>query len=77
MAMPAVQNAVLGSVNVVEIGKAVGVFNMGRLIGGMFGIACCSCAFPANGAPIRGEIQCGFTAAMARCRAALKGKGEH
>src|SRR6202163_2217012 len=39
MAMPAVQNAVLGSVNVVEMGKASGVFNMARFLGGMFGLA--------------------------------------
>jgi hypothetical protein len=66
MAMPAVQNAVLGSVNVVEIGKASGVFNMGRFLGGMFGIALLVAAFSANGAadsPAR--FSAGFTAAMA------------
>ena len=39
MAMPAAQNAIIGSVAVTEIGKASGVFNMARFLGGMFGIA--------------------------------------
>jgi len=39
MAMPAAQNAILSSVAATEIGKASGVFNMGRFLGGMFGIA--------------------------------------
>jgi EmrB/QacA subfamily drug resistance transporter len=66
MAMPAVQNAVLGSVNVVEMGKASGVFNMGRFLGGMFGIALLVAVFSANGAansPAR--FSAGFAAAMA------------
>jgi MFS family permease len=66
MAMPAVQNAVLGSVNVVEMGKASGVFNMGRFLGGMFGIALLVAVFSANGAansPAR--FSAGFGAAMA------------
>ena len=37
MATPAVQNAVLSSVAVVEIGKVSGIFNMGRFLGGVFG----------------------------------------
>src|SRR5207302_745213 len=36
MAMPAAQNAILSSVGVTEMGKASGVFNMGRFLGGMF-----------------------------------------
>jgi MFS family permease len=39
MAMPAAQNAVLGSVAPADIGKASGSFNMFRYLGGMFGIA--------------------------------------
>lgn len=65
MAMPAVQNAVLSSVNVVEMGKASGIFNMGRFLGGMFGIALLVAVFSANGAansPAR--FSAGFAAAM-------------
>jgi EmrB/QacA subfamily drug resistance transporter len=39
MAMPAAQNAVLNAVAGSEIGKASGVFNMLRYLGGVFGIA--------------------------------------
>ncbi len=65
MAMPAVQNAVLGSVSVVEMGKASGVFNMGRFLGGMFGIAVMVAVFSANGAADSPEqFSAGFSAAM-------------
>ena len=50
MAMPAVQNAVLSSVDVVEMGKASGVFNMGRFLGGMFGVALLVAVFSGTGA---------------------------
>src|SRR3954470_16036328 len=50
MAMPAVQNAVLSSVDVVEMGKASGVFNMGRFLGGMFGVAVLVAVFSGTGA---------------------------
>jgi EmrB/QacA subfamily drug resistance transporter len=50
MAMPAVQNAVLSSVNVVEMGKASGIFNMGRFLGGMFGVALLVAVFSGTGA---------------------------
>jgi EmrB/QacA subfamily drug resistance transporter len=50
MAMPAVQNAILSSVAPTEIGKASGIFNMGRFLGGMFGIAAMVAAFSARGA---------------------------
>jgi EmrB/QacA subfamily drug resistance transporter len=65
MAMPAAQNAVLGSVAVTEIGKASGVFNMGRFLGGMFGIAALVAVFSAKGtvdSPAHFSI--GFAAAM-------------
>jgi EmrB/QacA subfamily drug resistance transporter len=48
MAMPAVQNAILGSVAPAEMGKASGIFNMGRFLGGMFGIAVMVAAFSAR-----------------------------
>jgi EmrB/QacA subfamily drug resistance transporter len=65
MAMPAVQNAVLSSVSVVEAGKASGVFNMGRFLGGMFGIAALVAVFSANGAASSpATFSAGFAAAM-------------
>jgi EmrB/QacA subfamily drug resistance transporter len=65
MAMPAVQNAVLGSVDVVEMGKASGVFNMGRFLGGMFGIALLVAVFSANGGSgSPATFSAGFAAAM-------------
>jgi EmrB/QacA subfamily drug resistance transporter len=70
MAMPAVQNAVLGSVAVVEMGKASGIFNMGRFLGGMFGIALLVAVFSANGAansPAR--FSAGFVPAIAAAAA--------
>jgi len=39
MAMPAVQNAIMGAVAPVEMGKASGIFNMARFLAGMFGVA--------------------------------------
>jgi EmrB/QacA subfamily drug resistance transporter len=50
MAMPAVQNAVLSSVAVTEMGKASGIFNMGRFLGGVFGVALLVTVFSASGA---------------------------
>jgi EmrB/QacA subfamily drug resistance transporter len=65
MAMPAAQNAVLSSVAVTEMGKASGVFNMGRFLGGMFGIALLVAVFSANGAvDTPAHFGSGFTAAM-------------
>jgi EmrB/QacA subfamily drug resistance transporter len=51
MAMPAAQNAILSSVAVTEMGKASGIFNMARFLGGMFGIAVMVAVFSASGAP--------------------------
>lgn len=65
MAMPAAQNAILSSVAVTEIGKASGIFNMGRFLGGMFGIAALIATFSTYGAvdsPAR--FSAGFSAAM-------------
>ena len=50
MAMPAAQNAILGSVAVTEMGKASGIFNMVRFLGGMFGVAALVATFTATGA---------------------------
>jgi len=65
MAMPAAQNAILSSVAVTEMGKASGVFNMGRFLGGMFGIAALVAVFSAHGSvdsPAR--FSAGFAAAI-------------
>ena len=48
MAMPAVQNAILGSVAPAEMGKASGIFNMARFLGGMFGVALLVAVFSAR-----------------------------
>jgi EmrB/QacA subfamily drug resistance transporter len=71
MAMPAVQNAVLSSVAVVEMGKASGVFNMGRFLGGVFGVALLVAVFSAGDATRSpANFSAGFAAAM-RVAAAL------
>jgi len=65
MAMPAAQNAILSSVAVSEMGKASGIFNMGRFLGGAFGIAALVAVFSANGAVISpASFSSGFDAAM-------------
>jgi EmrB/QacA subfamily drug resistance transporter len=65
MAMPAAQNAVLGAVALTEMGKASGIFNMGRFLGGLFGIALLVAVFSANGATDSGaHFGSGFAAAM-------------
>jgi len=66
MAMPAAQNAILSSVAVAEMGKASGVFNMGRFLGGAFGIASLVAIFSASGATnSAADFSAGFAAAMA------------
>lgn len=65
MAMPAAQNAVLSSVAATEMSKASGVFNMGRFLGGMFGVALLVAVFSAHDAadmPV--HFAGGFAAAM-------------
>jgi EmrB/QacA subfamily drug resistance transporter len=49
MAMPAVQNAILGAVAPGEIGKASGTYNMLRFLGGVVGIAILVAVFTAAG----------------------------
>jgi EmrB/QacA subfamily drug resistance transporter len=65
MAMPAAQNAILSSVALTEMGKASGVFNMGRFLGGMFGIAALVAVFSASGSgDSAAAFGTGFAAAM-------------
>jgi EmrB/QacA subfamily drug resistance transporter len=65
MAMPAAQNAILSSVAVSEMGKASGVFNMVRFLGGMFGIAAVVATFSAHGSvDSPRHFSTGFAAAM-------------
>ena len=65
IAMPAVQNAILGAVTPSEIGKASGVFNMGRFLGAMFGVAALLAVFNANGAvDSAAHFSAGFAPAM-------------
>jgi EmrB/QacA subfamily drug resistance transporter len=65
-AMPAVQNAILGSVAVVEMSKASGIFNMARFLGGVFGVALLVATFSANGAgPSPRDFIMDFTAGFA------------
>jgi EmrB/QacA subfamily drug resistance transporter len=49
MAMPAVQNAILGSVAKAEVGQASGAFNMFRYLGGVSGIAIAVAVFDGTG----------------------------
>jgi len=48
-AMPAAQNAILSAVARSEVGKASGIFNMVRFLGGVFGVAMAVALFSANG----------------------------
>jgi EmrB/QacA subfamily drug resistance transporter len=65
MAMPSAQNAILSSVAVAEMGKASGVFNMGRFLGGMFGIAALVATFSGTGSvDSPATFSTGFAAAM-------------
>jgi MFS family permease len=65
MAMPAAQNAIMSSVAPAEMGKASGVFNMGRFLGGMFGIAALVATFSASGAvDTAAHFSSGYSAAM-------------
>jgi len=66
MAMPAAQNAILSSVAAAEMGKASGVFNMGRFLGGMFGICALVAVFSGKGSvDSAATFSAGFAAAMA------------
>lgn len=66
MAMPAAQNVVLGSVDKAEIGKAAGIFNMFRFLGGVSGIAVTVAIFARTGSlQSTGGFSAGFSAAIA------------
>ncbi len=68
MAMPAAQNAVLSSVAPTEIGKASGVFNMLRYLGGVFGVAVMVAVFAGTGASARPQtFSSGFVPALGVC----------
>jgi hypothetical protein len=59
MAMPAAQNAVLSSVGKLEVGKASGVFNMFRFLGGVSGVARAVAVFVGRGDfQLRSDIYC-------------------
>lgn len=65
MAMPAAQNAVLSAVDKPEIGKAAGIFNMFRFLGGVSGIAVAVAAFgSAGGIGSAAGFASGFAASM-------------
>jgi MFS family permease len=66
MAMPAAQNAVLSAVAPPELGKASGIFNMARFLGGVFGIALLVAVFTATGSvSSAAAFSAGFTPALA------------
>jgi EmrB/QacA subfamily drug resistance transporter len=65
MAMPAIQNAVMGSVAPTSLGKASGTFNMLRQLGGVFGIATLVAVFTGAGSYGSAHLfSDGFTAAL-------------
>jgi hypothetical protein len=64
VAMPAAQSAVLGAVRLNEVGKASGIFNTSRFLGGTFGIAVAAAAFAAAG-NVAGERALGLGSAAA------------
>jgi EmrB/QacA subfamily drug resistance transporter len=68
MAMPAAQSSVLRSVSRDEVGKAAGIFNMLRFLGGSFAIAVVAAVFAgAGGYASAHEFSDGFAAAIAVC----------
>lgn len=68
MAMPATQSVVLGAVARAEVGKASGVLNMLRFLGGVFGVAVLGAVFASTGnlASPQGFTS-GFAAAIVGC----------
>jgi len=65
MAMPAAQNAVLSAVAPSEIGKASGIFNTLRFLGGVFGVAILSAVFAGSGSLASPQsFSAGFAAAI-------------
>jgi hypothetical protein len=65
MAMPATQNVVLSAVDRADVGKAAGVFNMFRFLGGVSGIAGAVAIFTvAGGTAVVMTFSSGFSAAI-------------
>ena len=65
MAMPAAQNAILSAVAKPEIGKASGIYNMIRFLGGVCGIAIAGAVFVGHGSLASPQaFAAGFVAAM-------------
>jgi EmrB/QacA subfamily drug resistance transporter len=68
MAMPAAQSAVLGAVEPADIGKASGLFNTLRQLGGVLGVAVTVAVFVrAGGYASAREFGNGFSAALITC----------
>jgi MFS family permease len=68
MAMPAAQSSVLRSVSRDEVGKAAGIFNMLRFLGGAFAIAVVAAVFAGAGSYASPQaFSDGFAAAIAVC----------
>ncbi len=66
MALPAIQNAVVGAATPSSLGQASGTFNMLRQLGGVFGIAVLVAVFSGTGGYASPErFSHGFTAALA------------
>lgn len=66
MAMPAAQNAVLNAVDKPQIGKAAGIFNMFRFLGGVCGIAIAVAVFARTGGVQSAQaFGAGFSGAIA------------
>jgi MFS family permease len=65
MAMPATQNVVLSAVDRADVGKAAGVFNMFRFLGGVSGIAGAVAIFTVvGGTGLVMTVSSGFSAAI-------------
>jgi hypothetical protein len=70
MAMPAVQGAVLSAVEPADIGKASGLFNTLRQLGGVFGVALAVAAFARlGGYGSAQQFGAGFAAVLLVCAA--------
>jgi EmrB/QacA subfamily drug resistance transporter len=69
-AMPAAQNAILSAVARPEVGKASGIFNMVRFLGGAFGVATAVAVFATKGGVGSPDtFTAGFAPAIATCAA--------
>jgi len=68
MAMPAVQSVVLGAVEPADIGKAAGLFNTLRQLGGVFGVALVAAVFSrVGGYGSPQQFSSGFSATLQVC----------